>query len=129
MTSGYTRAVNDLMGEVDRMDDLATPRPWYVGHSYDGSGWVDIGHDSHTIASARNDETETNKANAALIVKAVNAYDSLTAENQRLSDALLAALELVARIADQQAMPDDSWKAEARKLKAVYDAALKGASK
>ncbi len=89
-----------LRGE-DMANDKATPRPW----EYDKDGFI---HHNTTILGEvfnKDNDFELFKANANLIVKAVNCHDELV-------EALKYALEM----ARQGAIPndDDSWYKEAK---------------
>lgn len=77
------------------MTDASTPRPWHVYDDRQFTVYPGIGaaKDSVVIFGLKNeqcgvrgDTLEARKANAALIVRAVNAHDDLVAALRRISD-------------------------------------------
>ena len=72
--------------------DKATPRPWYEADDLEV-----VTRQGFTIASILHDDgfvtNEQASADRALIVKAVNAHDALTAENVRLTAELNTLFE------------------------------------
>ena len=66
------------------MSDQATKRPWRVVHPTSAIADVLDGQDLIVARCGKNQAEQ----DAALIVEAVNAYDGLRAENQRMREAL-----------------------------------------
>jgi hypothetical protein len=71
------------------MTDKATPRPWRISEDRNPSGWasieVDTPHEFKTIGSMYMFDVDTNIANAALIVRAVNNFDQMKTALNRIA--------------------------------------------
>lgn len=68
----------------------ATPRPWFRDASFESGGYIRAEDNTLVVSCmhAYGREPVPARANAALIVEAVNAYDTLRAKNERLREAL-----------------------------------------
>jgi hypothetical protein len=68
-----------------------TPTPWAFGEYKDGSAFIKKANDTVPLADlpayGLEAFSKTQKANAELIVRAVNSFEALTLENTRLRDA------------------------------------------
>lgn len=106
--------------------DKATPRPWGVSHRHiykndwaqEHGQWID-----HTLATVdEGPTTEEAVANAALIVRAVNAYDTLQADNARLVAAVKFTLK---ELQECRGNVTFLW-ARTREIERHLEAALRG---
>lgn len=74
----------------EEIEHMHSPPPWHVeGASFLGENWFAVLHDSsmRTIVKT-SDVSPVDHANAELIVKAVNEYESLKSQNAKLVEAL-----------------------------------------
>lgn len=79
------------------MNDKASPRPWTIdgGKGKKNERYIWIAGEyfgGHAIATVH-DDMESSQANATLIVEAVNNHDRLKAENERLREVAIRAIE------------------------------------
>ncbi len=105
MTSGYTRAVNDLLGEVDRMDDRNQ-----------NTKWLRLG--PYSVSMLSDNEVYVRESEALSVV------ECLKTENQRL----IAALEDIAEYTGEGPITVQ-WQSIVKHISDKARAALKGASK